>query len=297
LTGSIEGIVLLDKPAGLTSFQALGHIKRTLGTGRVGHAGTLDRFAEGLLIVLTGRMTRLSGLAVALDKEYLATITFGRQTDTLDPEGTVVREGPVPVREELEATLEAFRGGIRQVPPQYSAIHVGGKRAYEAARGGELVDLAPREVTIHILSLLAFEPPRARLRVVCSKGTYIRSLARDIAARLSTCAYVSELRRTRIGGFRVEQAVSPGEFNPRKDLMPPAGFFDASPGLRRLQLREEWRLKASQGAPVRDSFFQNPPAGDGIFGAFGSDGELVAVLEKRGSGYHYAAAFPREGSV
>ncbi len=297
MTGSVEGIVLLDKPAGLTSFQALGQIKRTLGTGRVGHAGTLDRFAEGLLVVLTGRMTRLCGLAVAMDKEYLATVTFGRQTDTLDPEGAVVCEGPVPPRGDLEAVLPLFTGVIQQVPPQYSAVHVGGKRAYQAVRGGEQVSLAPREVVIHSLSLLAFDPPAATFRVVCSKGTYVRSLARDIAARLSSCAYVSALRRTRIGGFHVEQAVAPGAFDPARDLMPPAAFFDAAPGLRRLRLREEWQVKTSQGLPVRDSFFLEPPAGDGIFGAFSPDGMLVAILEKRGSGYRYAAAFPREERV
>jgi tRNA pseudouridine55 synthase len=297
LTGSAEGIILLDKPAGLTSFQALGQVKRALGTGRVGHAGTLDRFADGLLVVFSGRMTRLSGLAMAMDKEYLATVTFGRQTDTLDPEGAVIREGPVPAREDIEAALPGFTGTIRQVPPQFSAIHVGGKRAYQAARDGESVDLAPREVTIHSLSLLAFDSPAAVLRVACSKGTYIRSLARDLAERLSTCAHVSRLRRTRIGGFSVQQATAPADFDPLRHLLPPEAFFDAAPDLQKLQVREEWLIRASQGFPIRDSFFQEPPACDGLYGAFGADGGLVAVLEKRGTRYRYAAAFPRGESA
>ncbi len=291
-----EGLVLLDKPSGLTSFQALSRIKRALGTSRVGHAGTLDRFAEGLLVVLAGRMTRLAGLASAMDKEYVATITFGQQTDTLDPEGEVVAEGPVPGREALEAALQSFVGRMMQVPPAYSAVHVHGRRAYEAARRGEEVALAPREVEIHSLSLESFSPPDATLRVACSKGTYIRSLARDIAARLSTCAFVSRLRRTRIGGFRVEEAKQPFDFDPVRDLLSPARFFDASPQLSRLLLREEWRTKAAQGGAVRDSFFLVPPAADGVFGAFTQDGELVAVLEKQGSRYRYAAAFPRRGA-
>jgi tRNA pseudouridine55 synthase len=290
--GLPEGLILLDKPAGQTSFQALSNLKRTLGTRRVGHAGTLDKFAEGLLVVLTGRMTRLAGLAAAMDKEYLAVVTFGRQTDTLDPEGTVVSEGPMPTREALEAVLPSFLGRMMQVPPAYSAVHVGGRRAYEAARKGQEVTLAPREVVIHSLRLVSFIPPAATLDVVCSKGTYIRSLARDVASRLSTCAFVSQLRRTRIGGFRVEEARKPGDFDPERDLLRPAVFFDASPDLHRLRLRTEWQQKAGQGAPIQDAFFLEPPSTDGIFGAFTQDGELVAVLEKRGARYSYAATFP-----
>ncbi len=291
-----EGILLLDKPSGHTSFQALSHIKRVLGTGRVGHAGTLDKFANGLLVVLAGRMTRLAGLATAMDKEYVATFTFGKETDTLDPEGAVVAEGPVPAQKDLEAMLPEFRGEIRQVPPAYSAVHVAGTRAYRAARRGEAVELSPRQVTIHSLTLVSFEAPHATVRVVCSKGTYIRSLARDIAARLESRAFVSALRRTRVGGFRVEEAKRPECFDPATDLLPPTRFFEASPELRLLQLREEWREKAAQGVPVQDAFFMVPPAADGVFGAFSADGELVAVLERRQSRYRYAATFPSEGA-
>jgi len=291
-----EGILLLDKPSGHTSFQALSHIKRVLGTRRVGHAGTLDKFANGLLVVLAGRMTRLAGLATAMDKEYLATFTFGKETDTLDPEGAVVAEGPVPGQKDLEAILPEFRGQIGQVPPAYSAVHVAGTRAYRAARRGEPVELSPRQVTIYSLTLVSFEPPYATVRVVCSKGTYIRSLARDIAARLESCAFVSALRRTRVGGFRVEEAKRPEHFDPATDLLPPARFFEASPELRLLQLREEWREKAGQGVPVQDAFFMVPPAADGVFGAFSADGKLVAVLERRQSRYRYAATFPSEGA-
>jgi len=297
LIGSTEGIILLDKPAGLTSFQALGRIKQVLGTGRVGHAGTLDRFAQGLLVVLAGRMTRLTALAMGMDKEYLATVAFGRQTDTLDPEGTVVSEGPVPTREDLESVLPSFTGLIQQVPPQYSAIHVGGRRAYQAARDGDSVALGPRQVTVHGLSLLSFDPPLATLRIVCSKGTYIRSLARDMAEKLCTCAYVSQLRRTRIGGFSVQHATTPSEFDPSLHILPPSVFFDAAPDLQKLELRDEWLVKASQGFPVQDSFFRAPPSEDGVYGAFGADGGLVAVLEKRGASYRYAAAFPRGESA
>jgi tRNA pseudouridine55 synthase len=207
-----EGIILLDKPPGQTSFQSLGFLKRCLGTRRIGHAGTLDKFAEGLLIVLAGRMTRLCPLAMSLDKEYAAVITFGRGTDTLDPEGEVTAEGPIPSREDLEAVLPEFLGTLSQVPPVYSAVHVNGRRASEAARRGETVTLTPRTVRIDRLDLTEYRPPDAHLRISCTKGTYIRSLARDIAARLGTCAHVSRLRRTRIGGFSVDDAHVPDEF-------------------------------------------------------------------------------------
>jgi len=135
-----DGIVLLDKPSGLTSFQALSSVKRALATGSVGHTGTLDRFASGLLVVMCGRSTRLSSLAENLDKDYLARVRFGTGTDTLDPEGAVVAEGPVPGRAALEAVLPAFRGDLRQAPPAYSAVHVGGRRAHE--RGAKLGELS-----------------------------------------------------------------------------------------------------------------------------------------------------------
>ena len=289
-----EGIILLDKPCGQTSFQSLADIKRGLGIRRVGHAGTLDRFAEGLLVVLAGRMTRLVPFAASLRKHYTTTVTFGQETDTLDPEGKIVAEGRVPTREEVEAVLPQFTGTITQVPPAFSALHVGGRRAYEAARNGEDVVMAPRQVTIHCLSLRDFDAPHAILDVVCSKGTYIRSLARDIALRLESRAYVSALRRTRIGGFRVEDAIHPSLFDPAVHLLPPARFFDGTDEMARLLLRDEWSGKAGQGLPVRDCFFEEPPRSDGIFAAFTRGGALVAVLEKRGEQYRYAAAFPPE---
>ena len=295
MTEGIAGIVLLDKPRGVTSFQALATVKSRLGTRRVGHAGTLDRFAEGLLVVLTGRATRLVPFATDMEKEYVATVAFGRQTDTLDPEGVVVAEGRVPAGAEVETVLPRFTGTIWQVPPAYSAVHVEGRRAYQAARRGEEIALSPRLVMVRSLQLLRFDPPNAVLQVVCSKGTYVRSLARDIAQSLSTCGHVAGLRRVRIGAFRVESAVSPEDFDPAAHLFPPARFFDGAPGIHPVWLRDEWSIKAGQGLPVRDCFFEEAPRSDGTFAAFRRSGELVAVLEKRGGRYRYAAAFPPEG--
>ena len=287
-----EGIILLAKPAGQTSFQSLGEVKRRLGTGRVGHAGTLDKFAEGLLVVLAGRMTRLSAFATSLDKEYVAVVFFGRTTDTLDPEGRQTETGTVPSRAEVESALANFKGTILQTPPAYSAVHVDGTRAYKSARAGESVVIPPRRVTIDKLDLIDFTSPQATLRVSCSKGTYIRSLARDIARSLGTCAFVSRLRRIRIGGFFLEQAKPPDQFDPRTDLLPPEKFFEAAPGLGRLMVKESWVSRVGNGFPLEAGSFEVVPDADGLFGAFSHAGRLLAVMEKQAGGWRYAAAFP-----
>jgi tRNA pseudouridine55 synthase len=290
-----DGIILLDKPPGQTSFQSLGELKRRLGISRVGHAGTLDRFARGLLVVLAGRMTRLCALATSLDKEYVAVVTFGRSTDTLDPEGATTAEGPVPEQAAIEAALPGFLGLQLQVPPAYSALHVAGKRAYESAREGSPVSLEPRSVTIHRIDLMAYRAPHATLRVCCSKGTYIRALARDLGIKLGSCAYVSELERTRIGGFRLEDAVRADQFDPARHLLPAARFFDAAPLLKRLTVRDEYGARVATGVPLRDDFFEAAADGNGTFGAFSRSGTLVAIVERSGTGsWRYAAVFPEE---
>jgi tRNA pseudouridine55 synthase len=289
-----EGIILLDKPTGQTSFQSLGELKRRLGTRRVGHAGTLDRFAEGLLVVLAGRMTRLCSFATSLDKEYIAVFTFGRGTDTLDPEGATTAEGPVPGRQEILDVLPSFLGTISQVPPDYSAVHVGGRRAYQSARAGESPVLAPRTITIENLDVIDFIGAELTLRISCSKGTYVRSLARDMAARLGTCAFVSALRRTRIGGFRLGDAVRAEDFDPGRDVLPPAAFFEAAPGLGRVLVRDSRAGRVANGGALDDESFEESPGRDGTFGAFSPSGQLLAVVERTNGAWRYAAVFPGE---
>lgn len=289
-----DGIILLDKPPAATSFEALGEVKRKLGNRKVGHAGTLDPFAEGLLIALAGAYTRLARFASALEKEYIASVRFGEATDTLDPEGKLVAEGPVPGGESLRSVLAEFVGEISQVPPAFSAVHVDGRRAYEAARKGERVSLAPRTVTIRAMRLLDFSGADAVLQVSCSRGTYVRSLARDIAERLGTCAYLRRLRRTRIGGFLVEQAVQPALFDPAVHLLP-AERFIATAGLGSAVLKEQWVERALRGTPLSDLAFEEPISADGTFGAFSPAGRLIAMAERRAGGWTYAAVFPESG--
>ena len=194
-------LLLMDKEEGITSFSSLSSIKRSHKGMKVGHAGTLDKFASGLMIVLVGKATRLNPVFSSMGKSYIAEVTFGRETDTLDPEGEVVRRSDPPSEEAIRSVLPSFLGRQSQIPPVYSAIHVGGKRAYQEARSGREVEMAPREITIDSIELLSYDGEKAVISASVSKGTYIRSLARDIGERAGSCAFVSRLRRTSIGPF------------------------------------------------------------------------------------------------
>ena len=204
----LPGLILLRKQPGVTSFDALRDIKRALGTGKAGHTGTLDKFAEGLLLVLTGRALKLSQWFTHCDKQYQGVMRFGAETDTLDPEGDVIAEAPIPSRDAVEAILAQFRGDIEQAPPAYSAIHIDGERASALARRGDAPAMRKRPVTIYQLELLSWEPPLARIFVHCSSGTYIRSLARDIALAAESRAHLTALTRTHVAGFKLEDAPS-----------------------------------------------------------------------------------------
>ncbi|GHU64855.1 tRNA pseudouridine synthase B [Spirochaetia bacterium] len=210
----ISGLLLLNKNPGLTSFESLFGVKRALNTRKVGHTGTLDKFASGLLLVLVGKALKLAPWFSSCDKEYEAVVRFGTETATLDPEGEIVGEGPLPSREDVERVLEKFRGEILQAPPLYSAIHVDGVRAHEIARSGQQVEMKKRPVKIYEIELTSWEPPSVGLRVRCSAGTYIRSLARDIALAAGSRGHLTALCRTRIGGFMLQDAVEEAALKP-----------------------------------------------------------------------------------
>lgn len=199
---SIFSVTAMKKETGLTSFQSLSAVKRAVKGSKVGHTGTLDRFASGLMLVLTGDATKLNPLFTGFDKSYRALMVFGQETDTLDPEGEVVATSDrIPSLDEIEAVLDSFRGKIMQEPPVYSAIHVDGKRAYSEARKGREVEMPLREVEISALSIISYNPPYLMFDASVSKGTYIRSLARDIALSLSSRGRLCELERYRLGPF------------------------------------------------------------------------------------------------
>lgn len=204
-------VLLIDKPLDWTSFDVVRKLRRLVRTKKIGHAGTLDPLATGLLILCTGKFTKRINEYMAKEKEYTGTITLGASTPTYDLESEpVVQKDPVDVTPELvrEVIATQFLGAIDQIPPAHSAIKVGGKRVYELARKGKEVKLDPRRVTVGTFEITAFRLPVLEFRVVCSTGTYIRSLANDLGAALGCGGYLSGLRRTRIGEFTVEQALT-----------------------------------------------------------------------------------------
>jgi len=211
---SINGWVVLDKPLGLSSAQGVAAVKRILRQAglpktKIGHGGTLDPLATGVLPIALGEATKLAGRMLDATKGYAFEVRWGQATATDDAEGEVVATSDVwPSRDAIEAVLPQFRGDIVQVPPGFSALKVDGVRAYKLARAGEVVELAPRHLTIQALEVVEVEVDRARFEVTCSKGTYVRSLARDMALALGSVGHVSALRRTRAGPFTLHQAIS-----------------------------------------------------------------------------------------
>ena len=213
-SGTLSGALLLDKPTGITSARAVGRIKRLIPKGtKIGHTGTLDPLASGLLVLLLGRATRLSRYVMGLDKSYTATAVLGAVSNTLDAEGTVtpLPEAPVPTEADLRSATAAFTGDLLQVPPMASAVKVGGERLYKAHRRGEEVEREARPITVHALDLVSYDEGEATatFRIHCGSGTYVRSLISDLAASLGTGAYLTALRRTSVGHLSVEGAPIP----------------------------------------------------------------------------------------
>jgi|APSaa5957512622_1039677.scaffolds.fasta_scaffold09864_4 tRNA pseudouridine55 synthase len=208
---SFEGVLVVDKETGPTSHDVIARLRRLLSMRRIGHCGTLDPLATGVLVVCLGKYTRLNEWLTEGEKEYLATFRLGGTSDTGDAQGEITSSGvdaSLPLRGEIEKEIKTFEGAIEQVPPAFSAVKVDGVRSYVRARRREVVSLPPRRVYIDQIQLLHCEYPLLHLHIVCSKGTYIRSLAVDLGIRLGCGAYVQQLRRTRVGNLHVEDALT-----------------------------------------------------------------------------------------
>lgn len=222
---SLSGLIVIDKPVGPTSHDVVGRLRRLSGQRRVGHAGTLDPLASGVLLVCLGRATRFVEYLVGLDKVYETTIRLGQATTTYDAEGEVTSERPVTVDAgQLAAALDAFRGPIRQRVPPFSAVKRDGQPLYKRARRGEAFDLPEREVTIRAVDLLSFDPPLVVLRMAVSSGTYIRSLAHDLGQALGCGGHIVALRRTAVGRFAMGDAIALDSLSPEHlagHLLPP----------------------------------------------------------------------------
>ena len=205
-----DGVLNLDKPPGLTSARAVDRIKRVLSGGtKVGHAGTLDPFATGVLLVLIGKATKWSQKLMDQPKEYLATVKLGATTETDDPESpeSLYPNAAEPARDRIEKAVSTMIGTLLQRPPAFSAMKVAGRRAYKLARGGKPVELEARPVRIDAIEILDWHWPLLKLRIACGRGTYIRAIARDLGEALQTGGYLTQLRRTRIGRFTAAEAI------------------------------------------------------------------------------------------
>ena len=212
---ALNGVLSVAKPAGWTSHDVVEKIRRSLGLSKVGHAGTLDPMATGVLPVLLGKGTRVSEYLIEWEKEYVAVLRLGQETDTQDATGVITQELPIAGIGEsaIREVAAQFLGTIQQVPPMYSALKVEGRALYKMARAGKTVTRKPRSITIHRLEILSVEIPDVVIRVTCSKGTYIRTLCSDMGKALGVGGHLRELCRTRVGPFHIDDAVSPLEIN------------------------------------------------------------------------------------
>ncbi len=270
----MTGILLVDKPQDWTSHDVVAKLRGVTGERRIGHSGTLDPMATGLLVVFLGRATRAVEFAEADEKTYIAEILLGTTTDSQDTQGSVLaRSEEIPGREELEKALRRFRGEIEQIPPMYSAVKIGGKKLYELARKGVEVERKARRITITGLDLLSGEGDRWTLRVRCSKGTYIRTLCHDIGQALGCGACMSALRRMSAGAFSVEQAHTLSEIinsaDPAAFMLPVDSLFKDRPSytVPSEALRAVYNGNA---APA-------PGLQDGEYRVYGPDGEFLLL--------------------
>ena len=275
----MSGILLVDKPAGWTSHDVVGRLRRMTGQRRIGHSGTLDPMATGLLVVFLGRATRAVEFAEGHDKAYTALLRPGVVTDTLDTTGAVLATSPErPTRSELETALGAFRGEIEQLPPMYSSLKHNGKKLYEIARAGGEVERKPRPVTIYRLECTGERDGDFVLEVECSKGTYIRTLCDDIGRALGCGACMSGLRRTRAGGFDVRDALTIEEIERRgaeNCLMPVDALFAGRPVVLLKDARAEKALR--NGMDVK---FDADFAGE--CRVYAESGEFLALCRAEG---------------
>ncbi|HYF12644.1 MAG TPA: tRNA pseudouridine(55) synthase TruB [Actinomycetota bacterium] len=267
-----EGLTLVDKPSGMTSHDVVDAVRRAFGTRKVGHAGTLDPMATGLLLVGVGRATRLLRFFGDLPKSYEGTAVIGVETDTLDADGAVVATHDVSVRRgDVDRALSSMVGSSMQRPPAYSAVKVGGRKLYEAARAGEELEADERAIRVDAFSLTSFDPPEIGFSVTCSGGTYVRVLLADVGRRLGSGAHLSSLRRTAIGPYRVEDAVG------IDGLREPLPIERAVAHLPQIALAEDEAIAAGHGSILA-------PAGiEGPYSVHGADGRLIGIYRDVGA--------------
>ncbi len=284
---TVHGAVIVDKEAGWTSHDVVARLRKIYGQRRVGHAGTLDPDATGVLVVGLGRATRLLRFVQETGKAYRGEIAFGVSTTTLDAAGDVIDRAPMAIeRPDVEAATRAFLGEIEQLPPMVSAVKVKGRRLHELARKGIEVERAPRRVRVDRFDVEEFEPgpyPRATVLVECSSGTYVRSLAADLGERLGGVAHLAALRRLRVGSFDLSEAhtIEAIERDPETVMIEPV---EAMRDLERIDVDVEQSRAIAHGVTFPATVLAGEDAGPGPFALVDPDGGLLAVYERRKSG-------------
>jgi tRNA pseudouridine55 synthase len=295
----MSGLVIVDKPGGMTSHDVVARIRRLAGTRKVGHAGTLDPMATGVLVVGVDKATRLLGYLTLTEKEYDATIRLGQSTNTDDAEGQVIAAASAAdvAAEALAAEVARLTGEILQVPPAVSAVKVGGQRAYKLTRAGAAPELAPRPVTVYEFTVTAIRLDGDLLdvdaTVRCSSGTYIRALARDLGAALGTGGHLTRLRRTRVGGYRIEAASTLEQLAERFDVLPLEDAAAAAFPRRDLNADEARRLATGGRLPAAG----DAAPLDGPVAAYGPDGTLIALVTEESGQARPLVVFAEAGAV
>ena len=278
-----SGLLNLNKPAGMTSRNVVDRIDRLTRPSKAGHAGTLDPLATGVLVVCVGKATRLIEYVQKMPKQYRAAFLLGRESPTEDVEGEVreLADPPIPTLGQIAEAAGRLTGCIQQCPPAFSALKVRGRRAYDLARKGEPVELKPRPIQVYGIKVEAYEYPELRLRIECGSGTYVRSLGRDLAVSLGTAAVMSQLARTAIGGFRLEDAIEPDRLTPEnwiEHLLPPLRAVERLPRIELssaevVRVRNGQQIPRPMGTAESNEFAAVDPAGRlvGILGPCGGD--------------------------
>ena len=285
-----DGILNLNKTPGITSRGVVDRVQRLARPAKVGHAGTLDPLATGVLVVCVGAATRLAEHVQRMPKQYAGTFLLGRHSPTEDVDGeiTELTDPPVPSLDQLKTAAAALTGRISQRPPAFSALKVAGRRAYSMARRGEQVELKPRTVEVHRLAVVSYDYPEFKLDVECGSGTYIRSLGRDLAESLGTAAVMSNLERTAIGGFTVDEAIDPETLTPDTWTAHLRPLLEAVAPLERIELTASEIAKIRQGQTISHRV-AHPADGENDgdpkeFAAVDSSNRLIAILAPRGPG-------------
>lgn len=294
MNSPLSGIALINKPAGISSFQAVSILKKKLNTKKIGHTGTLDPFAEGLLVLLLGNMTRFFDYFMSYKKSYTAEALFGEERDTEDITGKVtISSDTIPPLSVISEKSLKYSGEITQLPPAYSAVHVDGKRAYQLAREGIKTELKPRKTFIHSFGINSYNDSLLNFTVSCSSGTYIRSIARDLARECGSASYLKTLVRTEIGNFKLKDAVLPEYFSINDLITPYDGIKKM--GIEICVIKDEFKSRIFNGQTLYSACFETMPKKSNT-AVFDKKQNFLSFIQKTAEDYKYHFVIP-EGNV